>query len=126
MNTLIIAYGIVSLAIIVFVVMMEIIPTHVVSLWVKELIAVVLLIGLAIGILFVPTQIQKQEVIGDASLVQRFEDADLYYDENTDMYFGVEVDRWNPFEMYKRVEIPQALALEKMAEANGENAKSDP
>lgn len=126
MNTLIIAYGIVSLAIIIFVVMMEIIPTHVVSLWVKELIAVVLLIGLAIGILFVPTQMQKQEVIGDASLVQRFEDADLYYDENTDMYFGVEVDRWNPFEMYKRVEIPQALALEKIAEANGENAKSDP
>jgi hypothetical protein len=125
-NTLIIAYGIVSLASIVFVVMMEIIPTHVVSLWVKELIAVVLLIGLAIGVLFVPTQMQKQEVIGDASLVQRFEDADLYYDENTDMYFGVEVDRWNPFEMYKRVEIPQALALEKIAEANGENAKSDP
>ena len=126
MNTLIIAYVIVSLAIIVFVVMMEIIPTHVVSIWVKELIAVVLLIGLAIGILFVPTQLQKQEVIGDASLVQRFEDADLYYDENTDMYFGVEVDRWNLFEMYKRVEIPQALALEKIAEANGENAKSDP
>ena len=126
MNTLIIAYGIISLAIIIFVVMMDIIPTHIVSIWVKELIAAILLVGLAVGILFVPTQLQKQEAAGDASLVQRFEDADLYYDENTDMYFGVEVDRWNPFEMYKRVEIPQALALEKIAEANGENAKSDP
>lgn len=116
MNVLIISYFIVSIALIFIFVFTEIIPTYKVSLWTKEIILAVLLVGFAVIMLFVPTHIQKTDVVGDAVLVERFEDASLYLDETNDIYFAVETDKWNPFKMYTRVEIPRELAIEKLNE----------
>ena len=118
MNVLIISYFIISVVLIFVFVVSEIIPTYKVSLGIKELILAVLLVGFAAVMLFVPTHIQKTEAIGDAVLVERFEDADLYLDETNDIYFAIETDRWNPFEMYTRIEIPRDLAIEKLNEIN--------
>ena len=114
MTTLIIAYFVISVILIFVFIFSEIIPTYKVGLWTKEIILFVLLTALAAIMLFIPTHIQKTEAVGDAVLVERFEDAALYYEESSDMYFAVETNRWNIFEMYKRVEIPQELAKEKI------------
>ena len=124
MNVLIILYFVISIALIFILVFTEIIPTYKVSLWTKEVILAVLLVGLAVIMLFIPTHIQKTEVVGNAVLIERFEDASLYLDEENDIYFAVETDRWNPFEMYTRVEIPRELAIQKINEAN--NAETTP
>lgn len=113
MNTLIIGYFVIGLVLICIFMLTDIIPL---GLWVKEAALAVLLICLAIGMMFVPTHMQKANVIGNAVLAASFEDADLYYDMDSDFYFAVEMDRWNPFEMYKRIEIPQELAQKKILE----------
>ena len=114
MATLVISYGIISFILIVVLLATELIPTHKVGLLTKELILVALLLGLAAIMLFIPTNAQKAEAIGNATLIERFEDADLYYDVDSDLYFAVETDRWDIFNLYTRVEIPQELAKEKI------------
>ena len=125
MTTLIIAYAIISVLLITVIVMTEIIPSHVISLSIKSLITIALIIALAFFMLYLPTHNQKMEAVGDAVLVQRFNDADVYLDESNDMYFAVETNRWNPLEMYKHIDIPQALVYNKINQ-NGDNVKSDP
>ena len=113
MATLVIAYCIVSFILIVVLLATELIPTYKVGIWTKEIILIALLFGLAAVMLYIPTNVQKTEAIGNAVLVERFADADLYYDEASDFYFAVETDKWDIFNLYTRVEIPQELAKEK-------------
>lgn len=113
MATLVIAYCVISFILIVVLLATELIPTYKVGLWTKEIILIVLLLGLAAVMLYIPTNVQKAEAVGDAVLVERFADADLYYDAASDFYFAVETDRWDIFNLYTRVEIPQELAKEK-------------
>ena len=123
MTTLLIAYIVIGIVLGLVLMVTEIIPTYRVSMQAKSVIAVILLSALGFGMIGVPTYIQKTDVIGDAELVERFEDADLYYEPNNDLYFAVETNKWNPFELYKRLEIPQELIAGKI---EGESTKTDP
>lgn len=125
MNTLMIIYAVLSIGIIFVLVGTELIPTYKVSLLCKEIILAILLLALAVGILFAPTYFQKSNTVGDAELKAQFSDADLYYDAKDNVYFAVETNRWNPLELYKRVEIPQELALQKLLQFNESNANED-
>lgn len=121
MNTLIIIYAVLGLGLIVLFVGAEVIPTHKVSMIWKEVILVSLLSVLAIGLLFIPTYLQKNEAVGNAELKAQFSDADLYYDTDNEVYFAVETNNWNPFKMYEKVEVSQEIAVQKLLELSLEN-----
>lgn len=121
MNTLMMVYLFLGIGAIFLIVGTEVIPTYKISLIWKEVILVTLLLALAVGILFAPTYLQKKQTIGEAELKAQFSDADLYYDAEENLYFAVETNNWNPLKLYKKVEISQELALQKLSEL--ENVK---
>ena len=56
--------------------------------------------------------VQRNIAIKDAQSVANYEQKDIFYDENKDIYFTIETDNWNLFKIINKTIVDDNIAID--------------